>query len=411
MNRLVLLYPFFFIIFYLATNRRYRKDIQFLSIFLLFFLSSIASVYLAFNVSPYCDKNYYGIIPIVFHCCMFGMILKAAEKLTYFGKKRIISINPVILKIVTCIVIGIGIPSFFIIIKDISFGMLHDDAVQIRANLDSNDNYYPFYIRYMLFMAKSYWVLALALMYYYICTSPKKIVTILLLLVCSLNTVVSYLSSAGRGAIIYYILTFIMLYLLVRRNIPQGSAKFIKLFFISLFGVLIAAFAVISFARFSLENSFYTGNHEGVIGSSVRYFGIGFCNFPQEFDAFWINSPGGGRLTFPFFVGESVSHLNVDNWVHVTFDLNTFATSVGSFVFDVGALPTVIIYCIFLFFVTYVSKRKLDLFTLFYAGWMYSYIVESVFYFSDIFNGARILSLLLIFFLDIQNRSLKTKNI
>lgn len=406
MKYLVILYPIYFLIFFFNQNKRTRTQLPNLALWGMFFCSSIASIYIVLTDEDY-NNTFFGIIPIVYHCWMFGVILKTNERLTLLQNKPIEGTDANILRMITLMVIILGVPSFVYIANSINATSFAEDILAMRHELgeDKGDSGLMGYVTYF---SKSYWVLSLALLFYYIIVSPHKIITIILLLISSMTRVVYGLSHAGRGDVVIYILLAGMLFLLLYKRMSHKSIKILKVLGYSIVGALLSVFLLISVVRFGVENSFHSGSETTTFEALIRYFGLGFANFSREFRAFWYGVDG-GAAHFPILVGRATDALNQADRVNVDFGLNTFTTSIGSFVFDVGALFTVMLIYMLFYCAQKVSKRQFNIFTLFYAAWIYSYLVESIFYFSDIFTGTRVLSLLFIFFLDMLNNSLVKK--
>lgn len=383
-------------------SKHIRTKLSNLALWAMFLCSSIASVYIVFTADEY-NRTFFGIIPIVYHCWMFGVLLKTNEKLSLLENKPIAIANSSILQIITWMVILLGVPSFIYTSTHINATSFAEEILTMRQEL-GEDTGASGLMGYVTYLSKSYWVLSLSLVFYYIIVFPQKKITILLLVISSLTRVIYGLSHAGRGDVVIYILLAGMLFLLLYKRMSYRSIKIFKIIGYSIVAGLLSVFLLISVVRFGVANSFNSGSETTTLEAIIRYFGLGFANFSREFNAFWWGVDGGAGH-FPFLVGRTTDALNQADRVNVDFGLNTFTTSIGSFVFDVGVFVTIILVYLLFYCAQRVSKRPFNIFTLFYAAWIYSYLVESIFYFSDIFTGTRVLSLLVIFFFDMLNSS------
>ena len=402
MKIIILLYPIFFL-FYFSTQRKcIRMQWPNKALWAFYLSSSIASTYLVFGI-PNQDLYKLGIISIIYNCWMFGILLKTNEKISLLGSKTLMCINPKILFFITWMLIALGIPSFISTISNINVASFIGDILTKRQELGESEELGGI-IGYISFFSKSYWLLSLVLSFYYLIAFPKKILLICLLLISSLTRVVYGLSHAGRGDVLIYLLVAGMLFLLLHKKMRPQSIRVFKILGYSLIGLLLSVFLIISIVRFGSNNSFYSGSDTTTFGAIIKYFGLGFANFSQYFNAFWMGVDGGASH-FPFIVGSAASTMNVSDRINVDFDLNTFSTSIGSLIFDIGIIFTTIFIYVIYYFAKKISRRTLNIFTLFYAAWIYSYLVEAIFYFSDIFTGTRVLSLLLIVFFDLLNNS------
>lgn len=407
MQYLILIYPLFFLIYYSSIKRSIRTQLPYLALWALFFGSSVASVYLVFTDDIY-KNTFFGIISIMYNCWMFSVLLKTNEKLCHLSKKEIVNTHPIILNFTTLLVIALGVPSFFYTVSSIDIASFSANILTMRQELGESSGDSGL-MGYLTYFSKSYWVLSLSLAFYYIIKYPKKKIIIGLLFMSSLSRVVYGLSHAGRGDVLIYFLVTVMMFLLLCSKMSYKSKKIFKILGFSVGGLLLCVFILISVVRFGVGNSFYSGSDSTAFDAIIRYYGLGFTKFSQEFNAFWLGVDG-GACHFPFFVGRSVSSLNVGERVNVDFELNTFSTSIGGLIFDIGAFFTIFFIYLWYYSASHLSRRPLNVFTLFYAAWLYSYLVEAIFYFSDIFTGARVMSLLFIILLDLLNSSLVSRN-
>lgn len=409
MRYLIILYPIFFLLYFYCTKKSIRSQLPYLALWLLFGGSSVAAVYLVFTDDIY-KNTFFGFISIIYNCWMFSVLLKTNEKLCSLSKKELVLSHPLILYFITCFVIALGVPSFLHTIRSIDVASFSENILTMRQELGDTAGDSGL-MGYFSYFSKSYWALSLSLAYYYIIKFPQKWAIIILLFISSLTRVVYGLSHAGRGDVLIYVLVAFMMFLLLYKRMSATSIRFFRFLGFTIVGLLVCVFVLISLVRFGVGNSFYSGSDSTAFYAIIRYYGLGFTKFSQEFNAFWLGVDG-GACHFPFFVGRTVSTLDVGDRVNVDFELNTFSTSIGGLIFDIGAIFTVIFIYLWYASAKYLTKRPLNIFTLFYVAWLYSYLVESIFYFSDIFTGARVISLLFIMFLDLLNQSLigrKTK--
>lgn len=166
-----------------------------------------------------------------------------------------------------------------------------------------------------------------------------------ILFISSFSYVIYILAYVGRDGIVYWILSFVFVYLFIKDFLVKPLRKKIIRSFSLLIPILLIPFFVISTARFS-ESEY------GTIGEIVNYSGQQIKNFN---DIYQLNPPiTYGRRTFPLFADwlNALGLINdqekgfFDNEV-LFYDAgllpSVFKTYIGSFLMDFGKGGTLII--------------------------------------------------------------------
>ena len=120
----------------------------------------------------------------------------------------------------------------------------------------------------------------------------RNVVKAYLLIFSSLSYVVYVLAYVGRDGVVFWIMTFIFAYFLLRDFLLARDVKIIRLVFLVLLGLLLIPFFIITVERFS-------GRIDSVTWQVVNYAGQQIANFS---DRYQLDAPTlGGIQGFPVF--------------------------------------------------------------------------------------------------------------
>lgn len=119
-------------------------------------------------------------------------------------------------------------------------------------------------------VSASLYVFAIVLFFIYQIIGDNRTRCILLLL-SSLSEPLHILSYVGRDGVVFWIFTFVFMFLFFRRFLPNTSVRKLKKTVFTISMILILPFLAISVGRFLTSNS-------GVGGSIISYLGQGFIN-------------------------------------------------------------------------------------------------------------------------------------
>jgi oligosaccharide repeat unit polymerase len=208
----------------------------------------------------------------------------------------------------------------------------------------------------------------------------------ILLIISSTSYIVYILAYLGRDGVIYWIMTFMFIFLFFKESINQRTVRKVRTIFIGL-GVLASIpFFVISIARFGSET-------DGVFWSLLDYGGQQVRNFN---DHYYVKAPlDEGRSLFPLFIkwleyfGFEFSSLNKDirfYYLDAGTDSATFTTLIGSFSKSFGYTKTFIILIIYSLIVYFTLRKPvktgtITLSRLIIFSLLYQIVLWGVFYF------------------------------
>lgn len=385
------LYVIFYIIFIFLTKDKLNKCV-FLCTLCLFLTSSLASIYV--------HRFYYQSYPIywhaaIYHCIMLYMLLYPLQRFDRLKGYRLPKSNERLVTTFAVIIVSLLLVKILYDASRVSLETLLTDVHSLRHNLSDQTNIEsnPF-IRYFNFFAGQYWGVALALAFYFMQHYPQKRLLIYLLLLSSLEVVISGLVVAAREYLIKYIYLFFILYFWFSTTISLKWKKKMRTAFIILGALFISVFVLITVLRFSGSTTF--GSPMASVLSYLGQSNIFFSSFFEEFP----HGATGGAMRFPIFAGTSMSTFNVNDNIYSNIQLNSFATTIGSWYFEVGYIWTIIITLIHYLVFSHVGKCRITVFKLIYIVWIYDFIFSCMFFYNEVLNKSRILSILFIVFFD-----------
>ena len=390
---LYLIYPIsFLIVFFLCKNRnKYRL---FSGLILLYMASSFVGSMIGLGVIDVNANKEPKLIPILFHIVMLIVLLLPFKSYDKFRYSKLKPINSSLLRPFTYLIIIFCLIGIYGDIQNINVNAIMTDIVSIRDELQENEKAVSF-TDHFSFFCKHYGCVALALAYYYMKYFPKDKFTIVLLIICSLSSVFAGLQNGGREYLIKYVFIYIVFLYYSKPEIDTYWKKTNRSILIVFSSLAVVVFAVITVLRFS-----YSGQMDSnTVTAMFNYMGQGFANFSAIFNHFPDGVAGGG-MHFPIFVGHSFSVINLNQSINSSLSLNTFSTTIGSWVFDAGIYATVFIVLIYQTLMRYVGRRKFDLFTMIYMLWFYEFIFSCLFFHNQIFSLARLLSFVAIFIVE-----------
>lgn len=208
------------------------------------------------------------------------------------------------------------------------------------------------------------------------------------LFVSSLSYVFYVLAYVGRDGVVYWIMSFIFVFLLMKDFLPERKRRKLRTLFAGLFLILMIPFAIISTARFGQTQ-------EGVYWYFLEYMGQQIKSFS---DAYQVGSPiTYGHNTFPLYtkVLSNIGALpdgdeKINEYKHSFEELGVkpqvFKTYVGSFLISFGKLGTIAILLLLSILTRSIIKKirrtdTLDLHDLILFVLLYQIPLWGVFYF------------------------------
>lgn len=229
-----------------------------------------------------------------------------------------------------------------------------------------------------------------------------------ILIVSSLSYVIYILAYVGRDGIIYWLMTFVVLYFIFRKFLDSSIKKKLLFFIYVLSTLILIPFFIITVSRFA-DAQISMG------WSMFEYFGAQIQNF-SDFSS--IDRPVTlGLQNFPMFIkaGCDIFNLGCASWIdlrEIIFDLYlnqgkapwVFGTFVSDFVADfgeIGALLFILAFCLLSSYVCKIKdpKQSYSLSRFLLILFLFSIPYWGVFYFRfSIINGYIVVNLFFIFF-------------
>lgn len=382
---LVSIYPLFFF-FLLIRELKVKTGLLYKGLLLMYFLAGIAAC-IIFDTNQKVEGSYVSLLPVIFHCICLFLIISPFKK---FEKFKNIDIQPIPSKLLggmTFFFIFCGLYGILELAPQVSLASIMTDTQELRRLYDDEkgqDSYFSFF-------GCKYWTISLVLAFYYMKTQSKRWVIILLLIISSFCYICDGLRFAGRECILKYSFVIVVLFYFFKNNIPSYYKKLVKTLFI-VGGVMgISLLAVITYMRFDISQ---VSEESDTTASVFSYFGQGLVNFSSIFKLFPDGLTHGGH-TFPTFFGPEPSNLNTKGiaW-------NTFSTTIGSWIKDMGITGAVFMTFAYNALLRIIGSIKCNIFTIFYVAWAYEFFFSTPFFYNDVWNGSRLISLFVIIMLD-----------
>lgn len=399
---LLYIYFLFFLLFFLFVKQK-KDKVAFLIMLLLYLLGSIAAILVY-------DKLYKGYIlsveAILFHISMIFLLLYPLQEFDSVSKNSIERSDYKLVRGFSIFVIFICLLKISTDIPNINISVMFSDVSFLRNALEEGAfRESNVIIRYLNFFAGQYWSVALVLAFYFMLHYPSKRLIIIFLLISSLGIIISGFRVAAREYLVKYVFILFILTYWFSDKINKHWKHFLKKTGILLGGVFCFFFLLITFLRFGNSSRF-----DSPVTSMLSYLGQGFIHFSSYFNEF---SEGvtGGAIRFPFFAGKSMSAYNISEHIYTNADLNVFSTTIGSWIFELGIVWTVIITFLHNYIFKRVGKSQMTIYKLIYIIWIYDFIFSALFFYNEVLNTSRIASILLIVFLDYISNKKYSKNI
>lgn len=385
--RLLYLYTVFYLIFIIFIKDKSRK-VVFVSTLTIYMFSSVAAIHVY-------DAMYKGfpimLNAVTYHIIMLFLLLYPLRKFDKYRYVRFPKDDDKKIKILSIIIIVSSLLKILFDIQNVNLNVLLSDVQSLRQSLtegsfrDSNT-----LIRYLKYFAGQYWSVALVLAFYYMRYYPQKKIYILLLLASSLSVIVSGFVVAAREYLIKYLYVFLILTYWLAPSISHQWGRILKKFIVLLGTIFIVFFLVITFLRFGESSSY-----NSPMDSMLSYFGQGYIHFSTFFAEFE-DGLTQGAIRFPLFAGKHMSSFNLNEIFYTDASLNAFPTTIGSWYFEVGYVWTIIITIIHYLLFTHIGNSPPTIFKLIYVIWIYEFIFSSIFFYNEVLNGSRVVSILFI---------------
>jgi oligosaccharide repeat unit polymerase len=364
-------------------------------VLLIYFIGGIGSL---FFYKMQSSDSIISLGAIIYHILMLLLLILPLQNFDKYAYSKTEIIPEIKLRPFVYILVIISIISIFDSIQYISFDNILNDIVGVRQSQVEINPLQGTLLGYVTYYARIYWSIALILMFYYLAYYPSKKIIILLLFISSLSQVIESFTIAGRDIVLKYIFIFIILILFFRFKLPKKVKKNIYTLFIIIVCSFASFFVLISLLRWDLNSTAKISTSE----SLLSYLGQPLLYFSGFFQNFATDGATGGSIHFPLFAyGDITSRHNLNNEVMANIQLNTFATSIGTWVFELGALLASIIAIIHSILIYHLKRKKNTIFTIIYIVWVFEFIFFSYFYYVYTINLGFIASILFVKILEI----------
>lgn len=373
-------------------------------LFLIYFgASALAIPYVFFNDSYYINSSYELLTQDIYWIGTFvfvGLLFLFFFPLYYFKENEIEEIklpNIQILDFFSLVVIVLSLYSiFFYLPSVISMFSSGYSLATIRNNLSSmREGFGDFrgIANTIASVSASLYPFAVLLFYIYYIIGKRSIRTILLL-VSSLSNIIRVLAFVGRDGVVYWIMTFAILYFLFRNYLNIKQKKKIKRVIVIGAFVAIIPFIAISVSRFSSDSG-GAGTLKGILAYSgqmtpnyLLYYNVreNHYNYGAILPLYW----------------ELVNELPPDSkrWIDGGTESNVFGTFLKSFNANFGVLGTILVglLCGLLFVNIFKSSKKTLRFHQFFVLILFLQVLsEGIFYFREYTRGGNLYIIICLF--------------
>ena len=392
------LYPITFLLLILMQKDKKKHPIYMIILFM-YLLSSASSVYLTYTES-YFKSIDVTLFPVIYHIVVTFWLLAPFSKI---DNKKISQIRPIhnidVFRIFTYFIIFLCFTSIIDSYQHIDlYAMLYESS-SLREDFGATGSITLF--NYLKYFGRMAYEVALVLSFYYIVYYPQKKLLIILLLISSLAAVIDGMTVAGREYVIKYSFLFVIMFLLCKGKFSKSWNRTLITIGSVLFSFGIFVFVMISISKFGMRQAGFF-DQDTTTESFFSYYGMGFVNFSAYFKqfAFTPSQIPVGSIHFPFFAGSSTSVFQLGDRIRTQIQLNTFATSPGGLLTEGGFFFVTFIVLLWGLLLRFVMTSKLTVYKLYFIILFSDYAFSYIFFFNDVYNGARVFFLLLIVLLD-----------
>ena len=395
---MIALYLIFFTFFYWKT-RGISETVTYKYILLFYLIGAVSACIIRINPNLDYELMPLSFVAIVYHCLMLYLLIKPFSRFECYSSKSFDEHNSLIVNLLTAIIIPISLYYIYLSMSSINLGMIAQDVSSMRQDLIESGTETGTLSTYLKAFSNTFHGMALSLAVYFIVKGNKNRFVIILLIICSMSQVIHSLNFAAREYVIKYFFVVFMLFGLFKERITLKWKKILFTILGVCGGVGIVLFIVVTIFRFTGSD-----NYSSPLISVFAYLGQGFVNFSQRFIDF-PNGLFGGSLHFPLFSdNEKISVYNLNSVVSSDYFLNSFSTSIGSWIMDCGILWATIVTILYSFLFRIFGNLRLNVFTLYYLIYAYEFIFSCLFFYNDTIGKLRVETFLFIVLLDIINR-------
>jgi len=408
-SNIILLGNFILWLFTFIIYQKRKSTFDVGSFLLLFYLSIVIVGFYVFN-HPLAKVDFkeVSLFPFVY---LYAMLMLATYPLLKFDSLKVNSIsNPNDYKVNTISIIVIIAILFQIpdIISNFSTGlssMLVDDSggAELYSEMISNyDKAGDGKIENLASIFSNVFSDISIFLFFYCLTLERKNKFILIgLFISIVLTMLSIISSGGRGGVVNILLTVLTCYILFKNFLSLPIRK-------RIFKIMVITMLLISFPVILITISRFGQGNTDMGYANAWYYGQSYLNFNNYgIDAGGIRN---GDRTASFFKGLFVDDMPKNylerrqKYFYMKMDESVFYTFVGDFTLDYGAIVTAFIFLLFSFL--FVRKTKVigntiqihQLFLLFFILCVCVQGQVGLFTFADVGGNLKIIAFILVYF-------------
>lgn len=393
----IFLYVIFFTLYFWKIKDKLSRPL-FSCLAIIYVIASLAACYIAYQPDYlHLPKSTIGVI---YHIVTMLILLSAFKHMDSFSASPVEIRANTMLRYFSWLVVFFNGVVIATNIGNVNLDMVQNDVLSIRSAMEMGEvgAVQTGWQRYPYFFGSCYWMVAIALSFYFMIVTPKNKILIYSLLLSSTSILVYGMAIASRDCMLVYFYVFLFLYFIVKKNLPELWRK--RTNYVALVGGGIAGafFILVTFIRF-----FFMADQGRGLAGTIGYIGQGLVNFQSAFSEY----PNGlthGTSKFPFFVGSSISRFNLGDTISSSLELNVFYTTVGSWVMDVGVWITLIIVFIYYTVIKKAFSLRKSAFSLIYVAIALHFAFYVIFYQVTSMTGTLLFAYLAIVGMDLITR-------
>lgn len=301
----------------------------------------------------------FGVIPTILYCALITITIFPFSFINIKQVEHIGNIHRIFLYVFTGFILIQGL-TIFLLTGNFLSTLLQGDFKYIKdagyagdiTPADAMMMTMPLPIQ-MMYLTCTITLLGIPLFFYYTGVEKKSLWKTAPILAVSISPVLRGILSADRTEIIHYGLMFLFSLVFFQRFITKGMKKFLLLTTIPTLAIGIVYIIAVSTSRF--ENT-----EEGASGSMLEYAGqsyVNFCYFYDYHDRELYYIEREFPMTSYFIFKDQYTDTKEERSAKEGFFIGVFASHVGSWFLDTGAIGSLLICIVFAVICCFVIKR------------------------------------------------------
>lgn len=301
----------------------------------------------------------FGVIPTILYCALITITIFPFSFINIKQVEHIGNIHRIFLYVFTGFILIQGL-TIFLLTGNFLSTLLQGDFKYIKdagyagdiTPADAMMMTMPLPIQ-MMYLTCTITLLGIPLFFYYTGVEKKSLWKTAPILAVSISPVLRGILSADRTEIIHYGLMFLFSLVFFQRFITKGMKKFLLLTTIPTLAIGIVYIIAVSTSRF--ENT-----EEGASGSMLEYAGqsyVNFCYFYDYHDRELYYIEREFPMTSYFIFKDQYTDTKEERSAKEGFFIGVFASHVGSWFLDTGAIGSLLICIVFAVICCLVIKR------------------------------------------------------